>query len=64
MHFSPEINLGTIISTLVFLGAVFGGIRKFGALEAKLNIMYAWFERRVMNGTDHSEVERFFGKQD
>jgi hypothetical protein len=61
VRFNPEINLGTIVEIAVFVLAVFGAIRKLGVLEAKLNIMYGWFEKSVMN---RSNDERFFGKGD
>lgn len=60
MHFNPEINLGTIIEILVFLGAIYGAIRKVTVLETKLNIMYGWFEETVMHPRKN-DSKRFFG---
>jgi hypothetical protein len=50
MKFNPEINLGNVIELLGFLAVVFGAVRKFGALEAKLNVMYEWFSSEVLHG--------------
>lgn len=56
--FRPEITLGTIIEICVFIMAVAGGIRKFGQLEAKLNIMYTWFETVVLRHGGESGAGR------
>ena len=63
MSFKPEITLGTVIELLVFLFAVLGAVRRFGVLEAKLNIMYGWFEQSVMHSgrsRDKQDDEKFF----
>lgn len=65
MSFKPEITLGTVIELAVFLFAVLGAVRKFGVLEAKLNIMYGWFEASVMHTSrarDKQDDESFFKK--
>lgn len=58
MKFNPELNLGTIIEVLVFLAAVLGAMRKLGALEAKLDIMYDWFTATVLPRASHDRKER------
>jgi hypothetical protein len=67
LRFNPEITLGTIISTVVFVATIVGSmlaaVRKFGVLEAKLNIMYHWFEKKVLGAGNHEDTERFFGKK-
>ena len=63
--FKPEITLGTLIELLAFIVAVLGGIRKFGVLEAKLNIMYKWFEDSVLHNAPrrHSRDDEDFYKR-
>lgn len=56
MKFNPEINLGTLIEIATFLLVVLGAVRKIGALETKLDLMYGWFQRNVIN--DHITAER------
>ncbi len=48
MTFTTDVNLGTVIEIGVLAAAIFGGLRKVGQLEAKLNIMYRWFEGEVL----------------
>ena len=64
MKFNPEINLGTLLELAVFMIAVVGGVMKFGRLEAKLNIMFDWFQTAVIhrNGNDDDTVRRFHGQ--
>jgi high-affinity nickel permease len=65
MKFNPEINFGTIVEISVFIIALIGGIRKFGILEQKLNIMYSWWERTILGqeSSDHPDTQKFFGKR-
>ena len=57
MHFDPSISLGTIIQIGLFLVVAGGAIRKVGALEQKLDIMYGWFERNIINGHGKESME-------
>lgn len=63
MTYKPDISLGTIIEIIVFILAVAGAVRRLGVLEAKLNIMYGWFESSVIHsnrGRDKQDDEKFF----
>jgi|HubBroStandDraft_1064217.scaffolds.fasta_scaffold34402_3 hypothetical protein len=68
MHFNPEINLGTIIEICTFFFTVLafgiGAIRKFDKIEAKLNIMYGWFEESVLHARPVKDTRDFFGKRE
>jgi hypothetical protein len=65
MKFNPEINLGTVVEICVFVLAVMGAMRKVGTMEAKLNIMYAWFTSNIISHQhDVRNTERFFGKKE
>lgn len=50
MHFNPEINLGTICEIITVVALAIGAARKFGVIETKLNIIYAWFQTEIING--------------
>lgn len=50
MHYTPEVTLGTIIEVISLVALGVGGIWRLGKLEGKLEIMYGWFERNVING--------------
>lgn len=52
MTFKPEITLGQVVELVVFVVAVVGTVRKFGAMEQKLNTMYAWFVHSVLQRDD------------
>lgn len=49
MTFKPEITLGQVVEIVLFLGGVIAAVRKFGAMEQKLNILYDWFEHSVLH---------------
>jgi hypothetical protein len=62
VHWSPEISLGTVIQIGTIILLALGAARKFGAIEAKLNIMYSWFSSNVINQHRSKESdEKFFG---
>ena len=50
MTFKGEISLGTIIELAMLGATVLGVMRKTGQMEAKLNIMFEWFQRYVIDG--------------
>ena len=65
MHFNPEISLGALLELGVLVFACAGALIKLGKLEAKLNIMFDWFQRSVI-GTgsairDAEDTKRFHG---
>lgn len=49
MTFKAEITLGQVVELVVFIAAVVGTSRKFGAMEQKLNTMYDWFRTSVLH---------------
>lgn len=63
MHFNPEINLGTIVEMATLVIIVAGGMMRLGRLEAKLNIMFEWFQSAIIRrgGPDLDDIRRFHG---
>ncbi len=57
MSFDPTINLGTIIAAAVlllgFLGAHIQNIKRMATIEQKVDLVYNWFVKHVING--HSQ---------
>lgn len=70
LKFNPEINLGTIVEVTLLAITACGALVKFGKLEAKLNIMFDWFNRSII-GHRQSEselavdedIKKFHGKE-
>jgi hypothetical protein len=49
MTFNPEISLGTIIQVVMLLMALGALVARLSKIESKLDLMYEWFERNVVN---------------
>lgn len=49
MKFDPTINFGTVIELAMFLVALVGGAIKIGRLEAKMDLMFTWFQDVVIH---------------
>ena len=56
MHWNWEVNIGNVLTAagllLGFLVAHVQNIRKLEQIVTKVNLMYHWFEKRIINGQD------------
>lgn len=66
MKFNPEINLGALIEIALLLITVAGVFTRFGRLEAKLNIMFDWFQSAIIrnDGPTVKDIRKFHGDKD
>lgn len=63
MHFDTTINLGNILTIIGGLGTLAAlhmqNIRRLDKIEARVEVVYQWFVKNVINATRRSQSSLF-----